>query len=731
VSQSQPFDPVETLQQRETLYGLSGVYLDAYNAIVRPQRKLSIDFYLLRRWAPRLKGTGFWLLITLQQQTYKCGDGQCIVSRDVLAREAAIGEGTVHRYLHDDEYKTSGLCYWVRPRISRERKWSSKVGKYVQPTGQYDVLLDAPLAEVDQRGLAQYLVENGAKAGCSATDIAPALENLMAIESLSGVLDVLTEHEARFKPPKAWKNKFLPTVADVASALGIKLRDGSGTSLMDLCSQTQRHIVSPDWLGTHYFYDKWLPVLGVTPALVVTQLRSLCYWTPNEKRDIVKISMTDLASTVGCTAKRLEQIFSDRDSKVDAFIEVVVRGTKHKPFVFMVKLPEPIAEVDQPLYEGLLNSMVKPDTDGQFGLPLVTVNGNFGHLTEPEQDSSGKILDTSESVSGNFGRLKGGVNGNFGHLTPVSVEILDVVSGNFGRDINTLLNTTPGITLQQQQHAEGDAAAVAGGLLETFGIVQPFKGRILRKGIDEICIRAWMLYSVTQPDLKERPKYVGKRLMDGDEPPARFVRWAKLTADEWRALWRASCGDRSGLAPDLAGLVDEWAKDFGEMFPNGPFGDDDSLAVTRELQRAEEERTAHFLSDRKAEAPQPATLSVEEAIARGLVIPVGEDGAVWRIGELWQAALGELQLQLTGATYNTWLGRTAPVAYRDGTLVIGCHNGYAKDWLENRLMAMIKRTLADVVGRSVEVQFVVWSKEFDTEDGGSLVQPTAALALPM
>jgi len=54
----------------------------------------------------------------------------------------------------------------------------------------------------------------------------------------------------------------------------------------------------------------------------------------------------------------------------------------------------------------------------------------------------------------------------------------------------------------------------------------------------------------------------------------------------------------------------------------------------------------------------------------------------------------------------------------DGAFVIGVHNGYAKDWLENRLLSMIKRTLTGIVQRSVEVRFVVWNKELGEEDSG-------------
>lgn len=73
---------------------------------------------------------------------------------------------------------------------------------------------------------------------------------------------------------------------------------------------------------------------------------------------------------------------------------------------------------------------------------------------------------------------------------------------------------------------------------------------------------------------------------------------------------------------------------------------------------------------------------------------------------LWQAAQGELQLQMTRATYDTWLKGTFAVSYEDGLLIVGTENPYAKEWLENRLLGTIKRTLAGILGHTVEVRFI-------------------------
>ena len=66
---------------------------------------------------------------------------------------------------------------------------------------------------------------------------------------------------------------------------------------------------------------------------------------------------------------------------------------------------------------------------------------------------------------------------------------------------------------------------------------------------------------------------------------------------------------------------------------------------------------------------------------------------------------------MTQATFDTWLRDSRLLREEDGTYVIGVKNGYAKDWLENRLLPTIKRTMARIAGRTVAVEFVVWSEE--------------------
>ena len=86
----------------------------------------------------------------------------------------------------------------------------------------------------------------------------------------------------------------------------------------------------------------------------------------------------------------------------------------------------------------------------------------------------------------------------------------------------------------------------------------------------------------------------------------------------------------------------------------------------------------------------------------------------------WKAALGELEMQMTRATFTTWLQGTRALSCDNGEFVIGVRNDFAKDWLENRLYDLIARTLTGVIGSKVLVRFVVWSEE--------IIAPRTALA---
>jgi chromosomal replication initiator protein len=79
--------------------------------------------------------------------------------------------------------------------------------------------------------------------------------------------------------------------------------------------------------------------------------------------------------------------------------------------------------------------------------------------------------------------------------------------------------------------------------------------------------------------------------------------------------------------------------------------------------------------------------------------------------QAWQSVLGQLQMEMPRASFDTWVRDTKPVSYNDGTLTIGVRNAYARDWLESRLASTVNRLLNGIFNSTVDVHFVVNGNE--------------------
>jgi chromosomal replication initiator protein len=82
-----------------------------------------------------------------------------------------------------------------------------------------------------------------------------------------------------------------------------------------------------------------------------------------------------------------------------------------------------------------------------------------------------------------------------------------------------------------------------------------------------------------------------------------------------------------------------------------------------------------------------------------------------KASQVWQAALGELQMQMSKATFETWVKPSKVLSYEDGEFIIAVPTAFIKDWLESKLLSSIKRSLSGILGRSVDVTIVVMQEE--------------------
>lgn len=89
--------------------------------------------------------------------------------------------------------------------------------------------------------------------------------------------------------------------------------------------------------------------------------------------------------------------------------------------------------------------------------------------------------------------------------------------------------------------------------------------------------------------------------------------------------------------------------------------------------------------------------------------------------QAWQATLGQLQMEMQKAAFDTWLRDSELISYEDGSFIIGVQNAYARDWLQSRLSSKVTRLLTGLMNRSVEVRFIVWQNPLNDDSAN---QPT-------
>jgi chromosomal replication initiator protein len=92
----------------------------------------------------------------------------------------------------------------------------------------------------------------------------------------------------------------------------------------------------------------------------------------------------------------------------------------------------------------------------------------------------------------------------------------------------------------------------------------------------------------------------------------------------------------------------------------------------------------------------------------------------------WQATLGQLQLEMSKASFDTWVSCAEYLSYDEvtGCFTIGVKNAYARDWLDDRLSAKIGRILTGMLGNTVTTEIKVGSTntaDLSTQNGQTSV----------
>jgi chromosomal replication initiator protein len=78
--------------------------------------------------------------------------------------------------------------------------------------------------------------------------------------------------------------------------------------------------------------------------------------------------------------------------------------------------------------------------------------------------------------------------------------------------------------------------------------------------------------------------------------------------------------------------------------------------------------------------------------------------------EIWETALGELQIQVSKPNYRTWLSKTVGISYEGNKFVIGVPNTFAAEYLERNQRSLIEKALGGLTYPDIQVVFQVNGK---------------------
>ena len=173
----------------------------------------------------------------------------------------------------------------------------------------------------------------------------------------------------------------------------------------------------------------------------------------------------------------------------------------------------------------------------------------------------------------------------------------------------------------------------------------------------------------------------------GVQNPKRAV-LARMAIDPlWVRAWHlwAEHPHRRGLTNPIGNII--LKLESGEPPPQEFLREAEAQTRRREWLREQEEHESKDPAEEEPPEPEP-------------------DQALVDARQLWATALGELQLQMTRATFDTWLRGSHVVEAGDGSLTVRVRHACAADWLQSRLLPVIQRTVARHTGGDVQITFV-------------------------
>ena len=87
---------------------------------------------------------------------------------------------------------------------------------------------------------------------------------------------------------------------------------------------------------------------------------------------------------------------------------------------------------------------------------------------------------------------------------------------------------------------------------------------------------------------------------------------------------------------------------------------------------------------------------------------------------LWQSTLGEMEIQLSRASFATWLKNSRLIDKKDGTFYVAVANNFTKEWVENKYQKNIVGILRNFDDSVKKIEFVVNSQKLEEKTASNI-----------
>jgi chromosomal replication initiator protein len=77
-----------------------------------------------------------------------------------------------------------------------------------------------------------------------------------------------------------------------------------------------------------------------------------------------------------------------------------------------------------------------------------------------------------------------------------------------------------------------------------------------------------------------------------------------------------------------------------------------------------------------------------------------------RLSDIWPEVLSFLKREMEEHNYTMWVNGAHPLAYHDGTLIIGTLDDFSRAWMEERYSNLVRSHLESILKRTISLRFV-------------------------